>query len=150
MLEDVIILMLSSTSTLSKKFKSRSSLFHIPKSNLEMTLNIILRWGVMVQGEMDPLVIGVMPMRNAADLISLRITFGLNLDVVVVEVLFMTVGVMYAGDLILLRIILGLDVDVVVVVTLFMMVGAIYVRDLIPLRIMLGLDVDVMVVESAA
>ena len=74
----------------------------------------------MVQGEVDPLVVGVMPMRNAGDLIPLRITLGLDVDVVVVEVLFLVVRVMSmrnARDLIQISIVVGLDVvDVVDVV----------------------------------
>ena len=79
----------------------------------DMTLNMILCRGVMVQGEVDPLVVGVMPMRNAGDLIPLRITLGLDVDVVVVEVLFLVVRVMSmrnARDLIQISIVVGLDV----------------------------------------
>jgi len=82
-----------------------------------MTLNMILCRGVMVQGEVDPLVVGVMPMRNAGDLIPLRITLGLDVDVVVMFMVVRVMSMRNARDLIQISIVVGLDVvDVVDVV----------------------------------
>jgi len=67
-LEEAIIPTPSFTSTLLKKRKRQSSLSLTPKSNLVMTLTMIVR-AVPGQEEADPLVMGVIPMGHAEDLI---------------------------------------------------------------------------------